>query len=382
MESIAQHLNTAKHDGFIHVRGANENNLDNVEVRIPRDAIVAFTGVSGSGKSSLAFGTIFAESQRRFLESVAPYARRLIAQGHSPKVEFISGLPPAVALQQRRGSASSRSSVGTLTTLSNSVRMLFSRAGTYPDGASRLESDSFSRNTAVGACPECHGVGTVHSVSERSLVPDPTLSIREGAIAAWPGAWQGKNLRDITTHLGYDIDVPFENLSKKTRDWLLFTEEQPVVEVTPERDRVAKPYKGRFWSAERYVRHTVATSKSENLRTKALAFMISQDCVQCSGTGFRNDSLKVLFAGLNIAEFNSRSLQSLAQLLRPFAIDSEGQAQADVISTISTDLLARIQVLLELGLGYLSLDRSTPTLSPGRCKDFASPRNYAPACSV
>lgn len=365
MESIAQNLNTAKHDGFIHVRGANENNLDNVEVRIPRDAIVAFTGVSGSGKSSLAFGTIFAESQRRFLESVAPYARRLIAQGHSPKVEFISGLPPAVALQQRRGSASSRSSVGTLTTLSNSVRMLFSRAGTYPDGASRLESDSFSRNTAVGACPECHGVGTVHSVSERSLVPDPTLSIREGAIAAWPGAWQGKNLRDITTHLGYDIDVPFENLSKKTRDWLLFTEEQPVVEVTPERDRVAKPYKGRFWSAERYVRHTVATSKSENLRTKALAFMISQDCVQCSGTGFRNDSLKVLFAGLNIAEFNSRSLQSLAQLLRPFAIDSEGQAQADVISTISTDLLARIQVLLELGLGYLSLDRNTPTLSPG-----------------
>ncbi|HAY43116.1 MAG TPA: ABC transporter, partial [Micrococcaceae bacterium] len=191
MENIAQHLNTAKHDGFIHVRGANENNLDNVEVRIPRDAIVAFTGVSGSGKSSLAFGTIFAESQRRFLESVAPYARRLIAQGHSPKVEFISGLPPAVALQQRRGSASSRSSVGTLTTLSNSVRMLFSRAGTYPDGASRLESDSFSRNTAVGACPECHGVGTVHSVSERSLVPDPALSIREGAIAAWPGAWQG-----------------------------------------------------------------------------------------------------------------------------------------------------------------------------------------------
>ncbi len=365
MENIAQHLNTAKHDGFIHVRGANENNLDNVEVRIPRDAIVAFTGVSGSGKSSLAFGTIFAESQRRFLESVAPYARRLIAQGHSPKVEFISGLPPAVALQQRRGSASSRSSVGTLTTLSNSVRMLFSRAGTYPDGASRLESDSFSRNTAVGACPECHGVGTVHSVSERSLVPDPALSIREGAIAAWPGAWQGKNLRDITTHLGYDIDVPFGKLSKKTRDWLLFTEDQPVVEVTPERDRVAKPYKGRFWSAERYVRHTVATSKSENLRSKALAFMISQDCVQCSGTGFRRDSLKVLFAGLNIAEFNSRSLQSLAQLLRPFATASEGQAQADVVSTISTDLLARVQVLLELGLGYLSLDRSTPTLSPG-----------------
>ncbi|MEF9872398.1 MAG: ABC transporter, partial [Glutamicibacter sp.] len=282
MKSFASFRAPADHDGFIHVRGANENNLDNVEVRIPRDSIVAFTGVSGSGKSSLAFGTIFAESQRRFLESVAPYARRLIAQGHTPKVEFISGLPPAVALQQRRGAASSRSTVGTLTTLSNSVRMLFSRAGTYPQGAARLDSDAFSTNTAAGACAQCHGAGTVHSVSEESLVPDSSLSIRDGAIAAWPGAWQGKNLRDITTHLGYDIDVPFQQLPAETRKWLLFTEDQPVVEVTPERDRVAKPYKGRFWSAERYVRHTVATSKSENLRSKALAFMHSQDCPACS----------------------------------------------------------------------------------------------------
>lgn len=158
VNSIGKHtdapLASQAPDGFVHVRGANENNLHNVEVRIPRDSIVAFTGVSGSGKSSLAFGTIFAEAQRRFLESVAPYARRLIAQGHTPNVEYISGLPPAVALQQRRGTASSRSTVGTLTTLSNSVRMLYSRAGTYPEGAPRLDSDSFSPNTAVGACPD------------------------------------------------------------------------------------------------------------------------------------------------------------------------------------------------------------------------------------
>lgn len=365
MNSFASPQPTATQDGFIHVRGANENNLDNVEVRIPRDSMVAFTGVSGSGKSSLAFGTIFAESQRRFLESVAPYARRLIAQGHTPKVEFISGLPPAVALQQRRGAASSRSTVGTLTTLSNSVRMLFSRAGTYPQGASRLDSDAFSTNTAVGACPQCHGVGTVHSVTEKTLVPVPSLSIRDGAIAAWPGAWQGKNLRDITSHLGYDIDLPFEQFSKETRDWLLFTEEQPVVEVTPERDRVAKPYKGKFWSAERYVRHTVATSKSENLRAKALEFMISQDCPECSGTGFRPEALRVSFAGLNISEFNNESMQALAQLLRPFAHQAGGEAKADVVSTISADLLGRIEVLVDLGLGYLSLDRATPTLSPG-----------------
>ncbi len=112
-------------DGFIRVRGAREHNLQNVDVDIPRDRIVAFTGISGSGKSSLAFGTVFAEAQRRFLESVAPYARRLIAQGSTPHVDAITGLPPAVALQQRRGAPSTRSTVGTLTTLSNSVRMLY-----------------------------------------------------------------------------------------------------------------------------------------------------------------------------------------------------------------------------------------------------------------
>ena len=128
--------------------------------------MVAFTGVSGSGKSSLAFGTLYAEAQRRYFESVAPYARRLLQQVGAPHVQEITGLPPAVALQQRRGAPSSRSSVGTLTTLSNLVRMLYSRAGTYPDGASRLEAEAFSPNTAAGACPRCHGLGEEHDVSE------------------------------------------------------------------------------------------------------------------------------------------------------------------------------------------------------------------------
>ena len=204
-------------------------------------------------------GTIFAEAQRRYFESVAPYARRLIQQGHTPKVDQITGLPPAVALQQRRGTPSSRSTVGTVTTLSNSMRMLFSRAGTYPPTAvGRLASDSFSPNTAVGACLLCHGLGTTHTVSESSLVPDASLSIRDGAIAAWPGAWQGKNLRDVLVALGHDVDTPWRDLPHASRDWILFTEEQPVVQVTPLRDRIEKPYQGRFWSAKSYVMHTLA----------------------------------------------------------------------------------------------------------------------------
>src|SRR4051812_17265687 len=135
--------------GFVRVRGAREHNLQNVDVDIPRDSLVAFTGVSGSGKSSLAFGTLYAEAQRRYFESVAPYARRLIQQVSAPKVDDITGLPPAVALQQRRGAPSSRSTVGTLTTLSNVLRLLYSRAGTYPRGLRRLEAEAFSPNTAA-----------------------------------------------------------------------------------------------------------------------------------------------------------------------------------------------------------------------------------------
>ena len=171
-------------DGYVHVRGAAENNLAAVDVDIPRGAFVAFTGVSGSGKSSLAFGTLYAEAQRRYFESVAPYARRLLQQVGAPHVAEITGLPPAVALQQRRGAPSARSSVGTITTLSNLLRMLYSRAGTYPEGAPRLEAESFSPNTAAGACPRCGGLGTVHDVTEELMVPDPSLSIHDGAIAA------------------------------------------------------------------------------------------------------------------------------------------------------------------------------------------------------
>jgi excinuclease ABC subunit A len=361
-------------DGFIRVRGAAENNLRNVDVDVPRDSIVAFTGVSGSGKSSLAFGTIFAEAQRRFLESVAPYARRLIAQGSTPHVDSITGLPPAVALQQRRGAPSSRSSVGTLTTLSNSMRMLFSRAGSYPEGAPRLESDSFSPNTVAGACPRCHGLGIAHEVTAASAVRDDSLSIRDGAITAWPGAWQGKNLRDVTAALGYDIDRPWRELPASEREWLLFTEEQPVVEVQPQRDRVAKPYKGRFWSARQFVMHTLADSQSETQRTKVLQFVESGPCSLCGGTGLTRAALDVTIGGRSIAELNHLTLTELADVLRPIASLEHAKAATsrassgegtEVAVAISRDLLARVDVLTGLGLGYLSLDRSTPTLSPG-----------------
>ncbi|MEW2220273.1 excinuclease ABC subunit UvrA [Streptomyces sp. NPDC006990] len=360
-------------DGYVRVRDAREHNLRGVDVDIPRDALVAFTGVSGSGKSSLAFGTLYAEAQRRYFESVAPYARRLIHQVGAPRVQEVTGLPPAVALEQRRSTPTGRSSVGTVTTLSNSLRMLFSRAGQYPEGAERLDSDAFSPNTAAGACPECHGLGVVHRVTEESLVPDPSLSVREGAVAAWPGAWLGKNLRDVTAALGYDIDRPWRELPSEQREWLLFTDEQPVVTVHPVREagRIQRPYQGTYQSAKRYVLHTFAETKSATLRQRVRRFLVSADCPVCGGRRLRPEALAVTFAGRDIAELAALPLEGLAGVLRAATGGGEGGGAPEegirqsVAETLSTDLLSRIDVLVELGLGYLSTDRPTPTLSAG-----------------
>jgi len=406
-------------DGFIRVRGAREHNLRNVDVEIPRNALVVFTGVSGSGKSSLAFGTLYAEAQRRYFESVAPYARRLIDQVGVPQVDAIDGLPPAVALQQNRGTPTARSSVGSVTTISSLVRMLYSRAGHYPADQPMLYAEDFSPNTPQGACPHCHGLGRIYEVTEASMVPDDSLTIRQKAVAAWPSAWQGQNLRDILTTLGHDIDVPWRDLPKKTRDWILFTEEQPTVPVyagfTLQEARRARranqqpSYMGTFTGARRYVMHTFATSQSAMMKRKVSRFMVGTPCPVCHGKRLKPEALSVTFQGLDIGDFTHLPLAALASVLQPAAegqagtaappggdeplpraardraaaarVAAGGSAHAaapDVRRTpsqsaekqiaaqrIATELLGRIRALTELGLGYLSLDRATPTLSPG-----------------
>ncbi|WP_409031307.1 excinuclease ABC subunit A [Janthinobacterium sp. CG_23.3] len=371
-------------DGMVRVRGAREHNLRNVDVDIPRNALVVFTGVSGSGKSSLAFGTLYAEAQRRYLESVSPYARRLFQQMPVPEVDAIDGLPPALALQQQRGGASARSSVGSVSTLSNALRMLYSRAGDYPAGQALLYAESFSPNTAEGACPRCHGLGQVYDVTERSLVPDDTLTIRQRAVAAWPTAWHGQNLRDILVTLGHDVDRPWRELPRQTRDWILFTDEQPVVPVyaglAPEQARRAlarrepASYQGTFSGARRYVLQSFATSASAAMKKRALQYMVSGACPLCDGKRLRPEALSVRFAGQDIGAMARLPLRRLRELMLPYANGAvRGGAKAAawhpekalVSQRIAQDLVARLAVLLDLGLGYLTLERATPTLSPG-----------------
>src|SRR5678815_4190584 len=308
--------------GFVHVRGAREHNLKDVDVDIPRDALVVFSGVSGSGKSSLAFGTLYAEAQRRYFESVAPYARRLIDQVGVPAVDSIDGLPPAVALQQQRGTPSTRSSVGSVTTLSSLLRMLYSRAGSYPPKQPMLFAEDFSPNTPQGACPECHGLGHVHAVTEKTMVPDPSLTIRERAIASWPPAWQGQNLRDILVTLGYDVDIPWRDLPKKDRNWILFTEETPTVPVyagfTAKETRAAlkrklePSYMGTYTGARRYVLHTFATTQSALMKRRVARYMLASVCPTCDGKRLKREALSVTFAGLDIGTLSQLSFNRMA----------------------------------------------------------------------
>ena len=375
---------TSRNAGFVSVRGAREHNLKDVSVEIPRDALVVFTGVSGSGKSSLAFGTLYAEAQRRYLESVSPYARRLFDQMPVPDVDDIEGLPPAVALQQQRGTPTTRSSVGSITTLSNLLRILYSRTGTYPAGQGRLEAESFSPNTPAGACPRCSGLGRIYEATEATMVPDPSLTIRERAVAAWPPAWHGQNLRDILVTLGHDVDTPWRDLPKKARHWILFTDEQPQVPVyaglSPAETRRAlkrkeePSYLGTFSSAHRYVMQTFATTQSVMMKKRVAQYLVGTDCPVCHGKRLRREALDVTFAGLDIAELSALSMGRVTSLMKPYAdgtapplhaLGKRHPEKVEVTRRIAGDLVARLEVVLQLGLGYLSLDRNAPSLSPG-----------------
>ena len=201
----------------------------------------------------------------------------------------------------------------------------------------------------------------MHRATEASLVPDPSLSIRERAIAAWPGAWQGKNLREILATMGYDVDRPWRDLPQADRDWILFTDEQPVVTVHAHREahRIQRPYQGTYQSARRYVLQTLANTGSATLRRRVLQYVEVDPCPRCAGTGLRPEALAVTYGGRTVSELTALPLSELARVL------ADGD-RPGVAASIVPDLLDRIEVLAELGLGYLSTARSHADAVRGR----------------
>ncbi|AZT94222.1 ATP-binding cassette domain-containing protein [Brevibacterium aurantiacum] len=361
----------------IGIVGAREHNLSGFSVSLPHRQLIGICGVSGSGKSSLAFDTIYAEAQRRYLESVSPFTRHLLGAVSAPQVDRITGLPAAIAVKQLVSTPPENSSVGTLSQVSDLLRVLFSRFGDYPANQGRLLASAFSPNTVEGACPTCAAKGRIHEIDLDAAVPDDSLTIREGAIAAWPGGWLGRNFKHLVETMGIDIDVAWKTLPAETRTWLLTTEDTPSITVTQEsiREHITRGYTGKFRSARRYLLDTMVTTGSDTVRERTEEFLSNDLCPDCHGSRINPDALSVTIGGANIAEVATRSLTDVALSLHTaIAADLDRDhneakrfsgATDDAAHVLLDELDKRTEVIERLGVGYLPPHRSAATLSPG-----------------
>ena len=369
----------------IGVRGARQNNLKNVDIDVPLWRTVAVVGVSGSGKTSLAIGTLYAEGMQRFLESLSTYSRRRLTQAQRPDVDQIEHLPPALALRQRPPIPGPRSTVGTMSEVLNVLRLMMSRLGTHvcPNGhqvgpsvatlaeeiacpvcGARFEhpsAESFAFNS-YGACPACQGLGVRSEVDERTLIPDPGKTIEHGAVLPWNSG--GRRLSMYAAgQLGVRLDVPYESLTDHERDIVLHGAPVRRDVTLAGRDgrtvQLSVNYDNAIAAVERSLR-------SDNERTRRLVqrFVVTRVCSVCHGTRLRPEALASQLGGRNIAQISALSLAEL----RGFAAGLPAGLPAE-ISRMTTGLLAeldsRLTPLLDVGLSYLTLDRAGASLSTG-----------------
>ena len=369
----------------IGVRGARHNNLRDIDVDVPLWRTVAVVGVSGSGKTSLAMGTLYAEGLHRFLEGLSTYSRRRLSQAQRPDVDRIEHLPPALALRQRPPVPGPRSTVGTMSEVLNVLRLMMSRLGSHlcPNGhlvapsiatlgeeivcpvcGARFvhpSAESFAFNS-YGACPACQGLGVRSEVDESTLVPDPGKTIEEGAVLPWNSG--GRRLSMYAAgELGVRLDVPYRSLTDHERDIVLHGE--PVrqqVTLTGRNGRTVQlsvNYDNAVAAVERSL-------LSDNERTRRLVqrFLITRVCSVCHGTRLRPEALTSQLGGRNLAEISALSLGEL----RGFAAGLPAGLPAE-LSRLTAGLLAeldgRLTPLLDVGLGYLTLDRAGASLSTG-----------------
>lgn len=487
----------------IKIRGACQHNLKNVNLDIPRNKLVIVTGVSGSGKSSLAFDTIYAEGQRRYVESLSTYARQFIGQMDKPEVESIEGLSPAIAIEQRTASRNPRSTVGTVTEIYDYLRLLFARVGTphcyncgnridaqtvemmseridaFPEGTKinimspvvrgrkgefqkelkKLRKDGFARvridgsiqdlaedivldrnkrhdidvvidrlvirsgigkrlrdsleiatglsgglvciqvaggedllfsenyacpecgismpeltprmfsfNSPYGACPECGGLGTKIFFDENLVVPDPELSIREGAIAPWErkdSIYFHQMLEALSSHYSFDINTPFNKLPKKVQDVILHGSGDEKIGFYLDRSGRRHFYEKRFTGVIDKLEQRYKDEASGDSRMELSRYMNINDCPVCAGARLRKESLSVTVGEKNIDEICRMSIRECMRFFDDLSISRD---KALISERIRKEIRERLQFLIDVGMDYLSLSRSSGTLSGGEAQ--------------
>ena len=372
------------------VRGAKVHNLKNIDVDIPLNKIVAISGVSGSGKSSLALGVLYAEGSRRYLEALSTYTRRRISQGEKAKVESILHIPSALALHQRPSVPSIRSTFGTATELLNSIRLLFSRCGNYicPNGHILPATASVARDEQLecpecherfyglgaeeyafnssGACPKCGGVGIVETVNMDSLIPNKDLTIDEGAVAPW-NSLMWTLMTDVCRAMGVRTDIPFKDLSKEEQDIVY---DGPMVK----KHIFYRPKKGdttlatemdfTYYSAKATVLNALKKVKDEKSMSRVSKFLKEEVCPECNGSRINKRANSTLLGGKNLSEVCQMSLRDLSVWL-PKVVDELNDEVKQMGKNILEEFMINANALLSLGLGYLTLDRASNTLSTG-----------------
>ncbi len=501
--------------GDIIIKGAAEHNLKGIDVRIPRNSLTVVTGLSGSGKSSLAFDTLYAEGQRRYVESLSAYARQFLDRMQKPKVEHIEGLSPAIAIEQRSSGSNPRSTVATVTEIYDYLRLLYAHVGQphcpkcgkelaaqsaqaiadrlmkLPDGLkmmllspyvsgkkgehrdiiekmrkdgfvraridgevvaldseikplaktkrhnieavvdrlvggraessrlndsvetalangggtlivltedasapgswkeelisehlacadcgisfAKLEPRNFSFNSPYGACERCHGLGTLLVMDPKLVVPDPSLSIRKGAIPGWRRGprrliiYYNHLLKSIAAHYGCPdmVETPFEELPKKLQDVLLNGSGEEEIDFSfwmrGKSHKIKRSFEGILANLQR----RQSESESDSVRDRLQALMTRRKCPDCEGARLKPESLAVKVGGLSINKFNALSVEAAHGFIAKLKL---GQEQAAIAAEIVKEVKSRLQFLIDVGLPYLTLDRESGTLSGGEAQ--------------
>ena len=370
------------------VRGAKVHNLKNIDVDIPLGKLVAIAGVSGSGKSSLALGTLYAEGSRRYLEALSTYTRRRITQAGRAEVDEIKHVPAALALHQRPGIPGIRSTFGTASELLNSLRLLFSRLGSHccPNGhpcppdmnvalmlptkcpvcgeefyGPGAEAMAFN---SEGACPSCSGTGVIRTVNEDSLVPDDSLTIDEGAVAPWQ-TLMWSLMKDIARDLGVRTDVPFRDLTPKEKEIVFHgPAKKHHLLYMNEKTNMAGEMDFTYYNAVYTVENALAKVKDEKGMKRVEKFLHESVCPDCGGTRLSAKVRSTTLAGKNLAEATAMTLADLIPWVQsvPETLPEEMRPMAE---SIIQSFLDNAKRLIDLGLGYLTLDRASNTLSTG-----------------